>query len=129
MARVLIVDYKTNPLGDSDPEQITALDYDAQRLVYGLAALRNGAPSVEVAHCYLERPDRPATVTYRAADAPGLTGRLVDLSQGLLTGTFAPTPTPHRELCGSCPGRRGAVLAPRGADAGTLRSRPARKRR
>ena len=109
---VLIVDYKTNPLDETDPERLTQAEYAAQRLVYGLAALRNGAPSVEVAHCYLERPDEPATATYAAADAPGLTEQLVALAGGLLSGEFTPTPRPHYELCASCPGRRALCSHP-----------------
>jgi ATP-dependent exoDNAse (exonuclease V) beta subunit len=108
----LVVDYKTNPLGESDPEQITRHDYGAQRLVYALAALRDGAPTVEVAHCFLERPDQPATATYAAADAPALTEQLVELSRGLLAGDFTPTAAPHYELCGSCPGRRALCSHP-----------------
>jgi RecB family exonuclease len=108
----LVVDYKTNPLAHASPEEITSTDYAAQRLVYALAALRDGAPSVEVAHCYLERPDEPATATYTAADAPGLTEQLVELSRDLLGGDFTPTPTPHYELCGSCPGRRALCSHP-----------------
>jgi len=108
----LVVDYKTNPLESTTPEALTARDYAAQRLVYALAALRGGASRVEVAHCYLERPDAPATATYRAADAPALAERLVGLARGLLAGEFAPTAAPHRELCGSCPGRRALCSHP-----------------
>jgi RecB family exonuclease len=109
---VLVVDYKTNPLEGTDPETLTGAEYAAQRLVYGLAALRDGAPRVEVAHCYLERPGEPATAIYTAADAPGLTERLIGLARGLLAGEFAPTETPHYELCGSCPGRRALCSHP-----------------
>ncbi len=117
---VLIVDYKTNPLDALDPEELTTRDYDGQRLVYALAALRNGAPRVEVAHCYLERPDAPATAVYRPPDAAGLSERLVMLAGGLLAGRFSVTDTPHRELCGSCPGRRALCSHPE-----TLTLRPA----
>jgi ATP-dependent exoDNAse (exonuclease V) beta subunit len=103
---VLIVDYKTNPLEGTDPETLTAADYAAQRLVYALAALRDGAARVEVAHCYLERPAEPATATYGPADTARLTEELVGLAGGLLEGDFSVTATPHRELCGTCPGRR-----------------------
>jgi ATP-dependent exoDNAse (exonuclease V) beta subunit len=109
---VLVVDYKTNPLDRAGPEEITAAEYAAQRLVYALAALRDGAPAVEVAHCFLERPDQPAIARYTAADASGLSEELVELSRGLLTGDFTPTPTPHYELCGSCPGRRALCSHP-----------------
>ena len=116
---VLVVDYKTNPLAGTSPQELTETDYAAQRMVYALAALRSGAPSVEVAHCYLERPDQPATAVYRAADATGLSEALVALAGGLLAGDFAPTPQPHRELCGTCPGRRALCSHP---EAVTLRA-------
>ncbi|MEJ7891944.1 MAG: UvrD-helicase domain-containing protein [Solirubrobacteraceae bacterium] len=121
---ILIVDYKTNPLdqasagdepagrGRTTPAALTEADYATQRLVYALAALRAGAPRVEVAHCYLERPDEPATATYAAADAPALADALVQTAGGLLQGDFAPTDTPHRDLCGSCPGRRALCSHP-----------------
>jgi ATP-dependent exoDNAse (exonuclease V) beta subunit len=101
----LVVDYKSDRLGDLDPEALTLRDYAGQRLVYALAALRGGAPRVEVAHCYLERPDEPATAVFTAADADALAERLVRSARGLLAGDFAPTATPHRDLCGTCPGR------------------------
>ncbi len=109
---VLIVDYKTNPLEGTDPEALTEADYTLQRLVYALAALRDGAPRVEVAHCYLERPDAPATVVYGPSDAQTLAGELARRAGGLLEGDFRPTPEPHRELCGSCPGRRAMCSHP-----------------
>ncbi len=109
---VLIVDYKTNPLGDSTPAAITEADYGVQRLVYALAALRGGAQRVEVAHCYLERPAEPAVAVYTPADTSALAVQLADAARGLLAGDFAPTATPHRELCGSCPGRRALCSYP-----------------
>ena len=115
---VLVVDYKTNPLEGTSPEALTTTDYAAQRLVYALAALRSGAPRVEVAHCYLEQPDRPATATYDQTDAPALAEALARVAGGLLDGDFAPTERPHRELCGSCPGRRALCSHP---EAATLR--------
>ena len=101
----LVVDYKTDWLGDVDPEDLVARDYTGQRLVYALAALREGAQRVEVAHCFLERPDAPAATTFTAADAPAIAERLVGHASGLLAGDFRPTDTPHRDLCATCPGR------------------------
>ncbi len=112
---VLVVDYKTNPLEGTDPERLTEADYAIQRLVYALAALRDGAPRVEVAHCYLERPDAPATAVYGPGDTRTLAEELARRAGGLLAGDFAPTPQPHRELCGSCPGRRALCSHPEAA--------------
>ncbi len=102
----LVIDYKSHQLaaGD-DPREIVERDYASQQLVYALAALRDGAPRVEVAHCFLERPDEPVTATFTAADAPDLAGRLSDLATGILEHRYPVTRTPHRELCGECPGR------------------------
>ena len=58
--RVLIVDYKTDSLEGTDPESLSDAQYSIQRLIYALAALRSGAPTVEVAYCFLEQPDAPA---------------------------------------------------------------------
>ncbi len=108
----LVVDYKTDRLDGADPAELTARDYGGQRLVYALAALRGGAARVEVAHCYLERPGEPAVAVYTPADAAGLTEELVGLAEGLLAGRFEPTPHPHRELCGTCPGRKALCSHP-----------------
>ena len=58
---VLIVDYKSDRLEGADPAELVDRDYATQRLVYALAALRDGAPRVEVAYCFLERPAEPVT--------------------------------------------------------------------
>lgn len=108
----LVVDYKSDRLDGLDPEELVARDYLGQRQVYALAALRDGAPRVEVAHCFLERPDVPAAATYVAADAPEIAEQLVATAAGLLAGDFTPTPHPHRELCGTCPGREALCSHP-----------------
>ncbi len=101
----LIVDYKSNRLGESDPATLTEGSYSTQRLVYALAALRSGARSVEVAYVFLERPEEPVTASFEASDAPRLERRLLELAEGVAAGRFEPTETPHRRLCGDCPGR------------------------
>jgi hypothetical protein len=102
---VLILDYKSDVLGDTPPEALIAEMYDTQRLVYALAALRSGAPRVEVAYCFLERPDEPVTTVFEAAGAPELERRLLGLAAGVMAGRFEPTAEPHRELCFHSPGR------------------------
>ncbi len=53
----LIVDYKSDRLvGGEDLERLVRRDYGFQRLLYALAAIEGGAPEVEVAHWFLERP-------------------------------------------------------------------------
>ncbi len=58
--RLLVVDYKSDALDGRDPVELTAEAYSTQRLVYALAGLRSGAERVEVAHCFLEQPERLA---------------------------------------------------------------------
>ena len=102
---VLIVDYKSDRLEDVAPAALVERDYATQRLVYALAALRDGAPRAEVAYCFLERPGEPVTATFTQHDAPALADRLHALAQGVLEARYEPTATPHRDLCADCPGR------------------------
>jgi hypothetical protein len=104
-ARTLVVDWKSDPLGDADPEKLVAGGYATQRLIYALAALRGGAEVVEVAHCFLERPGEPAVALYEAADAERLERELLKLAQGVVEGRFEPSAEPHFALCADCPGR------------------------
>jgi ATP-dependent helicase/nuclease subunit A len=104
-ARTLVVDWKSNPLGELDPETLTAESYSTQRLVYALAALKAGAERVEVVHCYLERPDEPAVALYESADEEALERQLLGLAKGVVEGRFEPSADPHFSLCADCPGR------------------------
>ena len=101
----LVVDWKSDPLDGRDPGELVAEAYLTQRLIYALAALRAGAERVEVAHCFLERPDAPALATYEAGDAQRLDAELLELAGGLVEGDFKPAAEPHIGLCGDCPGR------------------------
>jgi ATP-dependent helicase/nuclease subunit A len=104
-AKTLVIDWKSNPLGELDPEAIVHAEYATQRLIYALAALRAGAEVVEVAHCFLERPDEPAVALYDSSDAERLERELLDLARGVVEGRFEPSPEPHFSLCADCPGR------------------------
>jgi ATP-dependent exoDNAse (exonuclease V) beta subunit len=104
-ARMLVVDWKSNPLGERRAEEIVQAEYATQRLIYALAALRAGAEVVEVAHCFLERPDEPAVALYEAADAERLERELLGLARGVVEGRFEPSAEPHFSLCADCPGR------------------------
>ncbi len=102
----LVIDYKTDHVSEEDtPEAYVQRHYETQKLVYALAALRAGAPRVEVAYCLLERPDEPLLWTFTAQDAPDIVARIQTLAHGILTHDYPVTDTPHRELCGTCPGR------------------------
>jgi RecB family exonuclease len=118
----LVVDYKTDRI-DDDPNEYVVRNYEVQRLVYALAALRDGAPRVEVAYCLLDhRPEEPITAVYTQAQAPDLADEINRLATGILTHDYPVTPTPHRELCGECPGRTALCSY---TEAETLRSPPA----
>jgi ATP-dependent exoDNAse (exonuclease V) beta subunit len=100
----LVLDYKTDRLGeDVSLEALAARDYAVQRLVYALAVLRSGAERVEVLHWFLERPLEWASATYVHDDLAQLEGRLTELAGR----EYVVSPTPHRGLCLTCPGRRG----------------------
>jgi ATP-dependent helicase/nuclease subunit A len=116
---MLIVDYKSDRLEGADPAEHVARDYETQRLVYALAGLRHGAPAVEVAYCFLERPAEPVVARVTRADAPELGERLLGLARGVLDERWPVASAPHRELCGDCPGRAALCSWP---EAMTLRS-------
>jgi ATP-dependent helicase/nuclease subunit A len=111
-AQTLVVDWKSDALGELDPETLTAQSYSTQRLVYALAALKAGAERVEVVHCYLERPDEPAVAQYEAADLEELERQLLALARGVVDGRFEPSSEPHFALCADCPGRAALCVHP-----------------
>ncbi len=95
----LVVDYKTDRIPeDATPAEYIARGYETQRLVYALAALRAGAPRVDVAYCLLERPDEPVTTSYAAGDAPELANALQQLARGVIEHEFA-RPPPRTASC------------------------------
>ena len=104
-ARTLVVDWKSDPLAEREPEDVVAESYSTQRVIYALAALRAGAEVVEVAHCFLERPDEPAVALYEAADEERLERELLGLARGIVEGRFEPSTEPKFSLCADCPGR------------------------
>ncbi|NLT06191.1 MAG: UvrD-helicase domain-containing protein [Solirubrobacterales bacterium] len=111
--RVLIVDYKTDRLLDGqDPAELVDAHYATQRLVYALAALQSGAPAVEVAYLFLDRPAEPVSATYAATDQPALADRLRDRVRPLADGRFQPSDRPWHGLCADCPGQGGLCSWP-----------------
>ena len=101
----LIVDYKSDRLDGAEPAAVVEAGYATQRIVYALAALREGAPAVEVAYCFLERPEVAVAARFAQRDVPALAERLTQLADGVLAREYPVTPEPHRALCGDCPGR------------------------
>jgi ATP-dependent helicase/nuclease subunit A len=103
---VLLVYYKSDRVDcDTDLERVCAEAYSVQRLVYALAALRDGAERVDVAHAFLERPHEPVLSRFGAGDRSRLEQEVRELVRGLVEGRFEPTSSPGRELCAGCPGR------------------------
>jgi ATP-dependent helicase/nuclease subunit A len=111
--RMLVVDYKSDRLEGQHPEQLVANAYATQRLIYGLAALRAGALEVEVAHAFLERPERPATRTYSRADTRRLERELQELASGVARSEFSVAQEPGRAICLGCPAEGGLCPWPR----------------
>ena len=103
---VLVVDYKSDRLGTRQPTEVVETEYGMQRAVYALAVLSSGAPAVEVAYCFLERPEEVVTTTFDSADASRLSHMLQEAAAGVLDGRWPVAASPHRGLCGDCPGRR-----------------------
>jgi ATP-dependent helicase/nuclease subunit A len=109
----LVVDYKTGAVSEGeDLEALVACDYELQRLIYALAALRDGAAQVEVVHWFLHRPSEPVTARFALAELPELESRLSARVQAARERGFAVSSQPHRRLCASCPGRAGLCSWP-----------------
>jgi ATP-dependent helicase/nuclease subunit A len=120
--RALVVDYKTNALGDAAPEEIVEQDYRLQRLVYALACFRAGADEVEVVYHFLERPGAPVAAVFTGADVPELEAELSAAIARIQAGEFKPTPSEF--ACAGCPALDLVCAGPRlpgaGAEARTL---------
>jgi ATP-dependent helicase/nuclease subunit A len=99
--RALVVDYKTNLLGEASPEEIVDADYGLQRLVYALACFRAGAEEVEVVYQFLERPDAVVATTFARDRVPELEAALSAAIARIQAGEFRPTPSEF--ACSGCP--------------------------
>jgi ATP-dependent helicase/nuclease subunit A len=101
----LVVDYKTDRLDDSDPEE-RAANYETQRAIYALAVAKSlGAEEVEVAYVFLERPDEPVVSCLGTAEMADARNRLASTIGQIGQGEFpvAPEPTRSWSLCRGCP--------------------------
>jgi ATP-dependent exoDNAse (exonuclease V) beta subunit len=97
----LVVDYKTNLLGDASPDEIVEHDYRLQRLVYALACFRAGAERVEVVYHFLERADAVVSTTFVRDQVATLEAELTAGIERIKAGEFRPTPSDF--TCAGCP--------------------------
>ena len=109
---MLVVDYKTDRLGEHSPAEVVARDYATQQLVYALAVLLSGASVVEVAHVFLARPEEPVLVRFQAVDRARLTGELEGLAAGVAARRFEVAAEPMRAICDGCPAQGGLCSWP-----------------
>jgi len=109
--RALVLDYKTNVLGEAAPADVVEAEYLLQRLVYALAALRAGAEEVEVIYLFLERPGEPVAQTFGRHDRSALEAELSAAIRRIRAGDFRPTP--GELVCADCPALDVVCAGPR----------------
>jgi ATP-dependent exoDNAse (exonuclease V) beta subunit len=110
----LVVDYKTDRLGGSAPEQ-HADRYETQRTIYALAVAEAlGAAAVEVAYVFLERPEQPVLSHLGQAEMDAGRERLATTIARIGAGEFPVAPVERRDwdLCRGCPALRGLCSGP-----------------
>ncbi len=116
----LVVDYKTDRLDGSGPGEHAAR-YETQRTIYALAAAESlGAPEVEVAYVFLERPEEPAVFRLGPAEMDTGRERLEATIARIARGEFPPAPPEQRDwtLCRNCPALGRLCSGPREAEVG-----------
>jgi ATP-dependent helicase/nuclease subunit A len=109
--QALVVDYKTNLLGELSPAEVVEDEYRVQRLVYALACFRAGAEEVEVVYQFLERPEEIVSAAFTRADVPALEEALSALIARIRSGVFEPTP--GEIACAGCPALDVVCAGPR----------------
>jgi len=118
--RALVVDYKTNAIGDRDPAEVVESEYTLQRLVYALACFQAGAEEVEVVYAFLERPEAPVSTVFGSAEVETLKSELSMAINRIDDGDFVPRPSEF--ACLDCPVLDVVCAGPR-----LRRSEPARE--
>jgi ATP-dependent helicase/nuclease subunit A len=101
----LVVDYKTDRLGGSSPEEHAAR-YDTQRSIYALAVAESlSVPEVEVAYVFLERPDEPVLTVLGPTEMATARDQLAATISSISSGSFPVAPPEQRswDLCRGCP--------------------------
>jgi ATP-dependent helicase/nuclease subunit A len=101
----LVVDYKTDRLGSADPAD-RAGRYETQRAIYALAASEAlGAPEVEVAYVFLERPAEPVVTSLEHMQMTAARQHLEATIRQIAKGEFPVAAEARRDwdLCRHCP--------------------------
>jgi ATP-dependent helicase/nuclease subunit A len=101
----LVVDYKTDRLGGSDPGS-RAGRYETQRAIYALATAESlSSPEVEVAYVFLERPDEPVVTMLTRQEMTAARQHLAATIERIGEGEFPVAPMDRRDwdLCRGCP--------------------------
>jgi hypothetical protein len=109
--RALVVDYKTNLLGELSPADVVDDEYRVQRLVYALACFRAGVDDVEIVYLFLERPEEPVSATFTRADVTRLEEELSAAIARIRSGVFEPNPSEFN--CAGCPALDVVCAGPR----------------
>jgi ATP-dependent helicase/nuclease subunit A len=99
--RALVVDFKSNILGDLEPGEVVEAEYRLQRLVYAIACFRAGADEVEVVYQFLERPEAVVAAVFRRDELPVLEAELSEAIARIQAGEFPPRPSEF--ACAGCP--------------------------
>jgi ATP-dependent exoDNAse (exonuclease V) beta subunit len=101
----LVVDYKTDRLGDTSPADRVG-HYETQRDIYALAVSESrGASEVEVAYVFLERPEDPVVTLLGPGEMDAGRARLASAIERIESGDFPPVAPDQRtwDLCRDCP--------------------------
>jgi ATP-dependent helicase/nuclease subunit A len=99
----LVVDYKTDTLGDQSVEELVDR-YGVQRSIYALAAAGE-RQRVRTAYVFLQRAGEPVELELDAAALATARQELEELIAGIEAGRFEVTAKPHAALCWDCPAR------------------------
>jgi ATP-dependent helicase/nuclease subunit A len=109
--RALVLDFKTNLLGERAPEEIVESGYRLQQLVYALACFRAGVEEVEVVYTFLERPDAVVSTTFTLEAIPELEAELSAVIAQIDQNEFVPAPSEFS--CSGCPALEVICAGPR----------------
>jgi hypothetical protein len=107
----IVVDYKTNILGERSAVEVIESDYRLQRLVYALACFRAGADEVEIVYTFLERPEAVVSTAFSREELPGLEAELSAAIARIDAGEFVATPGEF--TCSGCPALDVVCAGPR----------------